>query len=93
TQILTWVLIGGFSAWGGIVRYIIDVQEKQRSWNLFDILSQVIISGFTGLLGGLLGFENAKSYYFTLAIAGLCGTMGNTALNYIRKRFLSNPIR
>ncbi|MFB9156275.1 phage holin family protein [Chromobacterium violaceum] len=78
-QIFTWALIGGFSAWGGVVRYIIDVQGRQKKWNIFGVFSQVIVSGFTGLLGGLLGFESERSYYITLAIAGLFGAMGNTA--------------
>lgn len=88
-QIFTWALIGGFSAWGGVVRYIIDVQGRQKKWNIFGVFSQVIVSGFTGLLGGLLGFESERSYYITLAIAGLFGAMGNTALSYIWQKILS----
>ncbi|OQS11923.1 holin [Chromobacterium violaceum] len=88
-QIFTWALIGGFSAWGGVVRYIIDVQGRQKKWNIFGVFSQVIVSGFTGLLGGLLGFESERSYYITLAIAGLFGAMGNTALSYIWQKIIS----
>ncbi|AUH51662.1 holin [Chromobacterium sp. ATCC 53434] len=86
-QVATWVVIGGFSAWGGLVRYIIEVQGKNKAWDIVGLLSQIVVSGFTGLLGGLLSFENGGSHYFTLAIAGLFGTMGSAALAYLWNRF------
>lgn len=28
-QIMTWLTVGVFSTWGGIVRYLLDVREKK----------------------------------------------------------------
>ncbi|CNE17935.1 phage holin family protein [Yersinia nurmii] len=90
TQAITWLIIGIFSAWGGVVRYLMDMQGHRGSWSWMGIISQIIISSFTGLLGGLLSFENGSSHYMTFAIAGLFGTLGSTALSYLWRRFLGS---
>lgn len=55
-----------------------------------DVSSQIVISSFTGLLGGLLSFETGSSSYMTFAIAGLFGSLGSTALHYLWRRFMGN---
>ncbi|ELI7922731.1 MULTISPECIES: phage holin family protein [Yersinia] len=87
SQIVTWLIIGGLSAWGGLVRYLLDMKGKQGVWCWVGLLSQIIISSFTGLLGGLLSFENGVSAYMTFIVAGLFGTLGGTALSYLWQRF------
>jgi hypothetical protein len=87
TQVFTWLIIGCFSAWGGLVRYLMDTQGQPHKWSWMGVISQVIISSFTGLLGGLLSFESNASRYMTFAIAGLFGTLGSTALSYLWRRF------
>jgi uncharacterized membrane protein YeaQ/YmgE (transglycosylase-associated protein family) len=90
TQVITWIIIGVLSVWGGLVRYLIDRQGTRCKWSWMAVISQVIISGFTGLLGGLLSFENGASYYMIFIFSGLFGAMGSTALSYIWRRFF-NP--
>jgi len=85
-NIITWLIIGAFSTWGGLVRYIMDTQNKQTKWSWMGIICQLIVSGFTGLTGGLLSFETGASSYMTFIIAGLFGTMGSTALSYLWQR-------
>lgn len=86
--VLTWMIIGGLSAWGGIVRYLMDMRRNNDTWSWTDILSQVVISCFTGLLGGLIGFESGASHYMTYIISGLCGSLGSTALNWMWRRVM-----
>lgn len=83
---LIWIAICFFSIWGGLVRYLIRAssQEIQLSWLGF--ISQIFISGFTGLLGGLLCLESGASYYMTLFLSGLFGAMGSAGLNFLLKR-------
>ncbi|MGT3355633.1 phage holin family protein [Yersinia enterocolitica] len=88
--VLTWAIIGVLSAWGGLVRYILDTNNEEDEWSWAAVISQVIVSGFTGLIGGLLAFEGGISRYMTFAVAGLFGAMGNTALQYLWHRFFDN---
>ncbi|HEI6849932.1 TPA: phage holin family protein [Yersinia enterocolitica] len=88
--VLTWVIIGVLSAWGGVVRYILNKDKQEDEWSWAAVISQVIVSSFTGLLGGLFSFEGGGSTYMTFAIAGLLGAMGSTALQYIWNRFFGH---
>jgi LydA holin phage, holin superfamily III len=85
--LITWVIIGTFSAWGGLVRYIVDQNNEYEEWSWMGVICQIIVSAFTGLIGGLFSFETGTSRYLTFAVAGLFGAMGNTALKYLWQRF------
>lgn len=87
-QLITWMIIGLVSAWGGVVRYIMDVKNGKVEWRWFGIFFQVIVSAFTGVLGGLLSFEMGSSIYMACAIAGLFGAMGSGAIDLIANRIL-----
>lgn len=41
---ITWVIIGTFSAWGGLVRYIVDQNNEYEEWSWVGVLCQVIVS-------------------------------------------------
>ncbi|MBS0054150.1 phage holin family protein [Yersinia sp. Marseille-Q3913] len=88
--VITWVIIGLLSAWGGLVRYILDKDNEEDEWSWIAVMSQVVVSGFTGLIGGLFSFESGGSRYMTFAIAGLFGAMGSTALQYLWNRFFGH---
>ncbi|WP_429617080.1 phage holin family protein [Serratia sp. 2723] len=82
------MLIGLVSTWGGVVRYIMDVKNDKAEWRWVGVVFQIIVSGFTGILGGLLSFEIGSSIYMTCAIAGLFGAMGSGAIDVIASRIL-----
>ncbi|MFD0706268.1 phage holin family protein [Photorhabdus akhurstii] len=90
TQLIIWLIIGFIAAWGGLVRYLIDMQNKQYKWSWINVFCQLIISCFTGVLGGLLSFESGGSIYMTFAIAGLFGTTGSTGLNWLWRRLITH---
>lgn len=87
-NIITWLIIGAFSTWGGLVRYIMDTQNKQVKWSWMGVICQLVVSGFTGLTGGMLSVESGVSSYTTFIVAGLFGTMGSTALSYLWQRIV-----
>ena len=87
TQAISWLIIGAFSAWGGLVRYLIDRQQTQTMWSWLGVITQLVISSFTGLLGGLLSFESGVSSHMTFIVAGLFGALGRSALAYLWQRF------
>ncbi|MBA4712660.1 holin [Citrobacter sp. wls715] len=82
----SWIYIILFGAWGGFVRYILDVKSGRSGRNLFSALAQIIVSGFTGVLSGLMSQSLGTVFHTTLAISGISGAMGVVALNYYWKK-------
>nr|WP_193395159.1 phage holin family protein [Serratia inhibens] len=94
TQLITWSIIGLVSAWGGLVRYIMDVKNDKAEWRWVGVFFQIVVSGFTGVLGGLLSFEAGSSIYMTCAVAGSFGAMGSGAIDLVVNRiFFRNGVR
>ncbi|WGL96664.1 phage holin family protein [Arsenophonus nasoniae] len=82
-----WLILLLLSAWGGFVRYLIQVKNNEAELGWLNGLGQIIVSGFTGLLGGFLSLEIGLSTYMTFFAAGVCGAMGSVALSYFWQRF------
>lgn len=57
--------------------------------NWFGAMAQVVVSAFTGLLGGLLVFEAGGSNYMSFVVSGLFGMSGSAGLDYLYDRILS----
>ena len=65
---------------------------KKFSWH--EVFSQVVISGFTGFLAGVYGYEQGYSESMTMVFSGLGGAFGGafigrvmeTVCPFIRKR-------
>ncbi len=83
---IMWVVILTIACWGGIVRYIIDTKKRQGIWRWTELLAQIVVSGFTGVIGGLLAHESGASQYMMYAISGVFGSMGSIALSYMWER-------
>ncbi|HEJ7888715.1 TPA: phage holin family protein [Serratia liquefaciens] len=83
---ISWLIMLGFSCWGGLVRYLIDVKQNKASWSWINAIAQIAVSGFTGLLGGLISVESGLSFYMILATSGISGAMGSIALSYFWER-------
>ncbi|MBL9284962.1 holin, partial [Klebsiella pneumoniae] len=47
---------------------------------------QMVVSGFTGVIAGLVSIESGLSIYMILATAGISGAMGSVALTYFWER-------
>jgi len=90
---ISWLIVVGLSAWGGIVRYLMDIKSNKTQWSWAAALAQIAVSSFTCLIGGLVSQETHASQNMTYVCAGLCGAMGSVALTYFWDRFfgVSNP--
>ena len=75
------------AGWGGLVRYLIDIRQNKVAWSWVNALAQMVVSGFTGVIGGLISIESGLSIYMILATAGISGAMGSVALTYFWERF------
>ena len=93
SQIVTWFIIGVFSAWGGVVRHLLSAGGMKIHRRRTSIFSQVIVSAFSGILGGLLVFEAGGSNYMSFIISGLLGSLGGNALDYLYRYFLPDKTK
>ena len=83
---LSWIVVLVLACWGGLVRYLIDVKQNKATWSWINALAQIAVSGFTGVIGGLVSVESGLSLYMILAAAGVSGAMGSVALTYFWER-------
>lgn len=83
---VSWLIVLALSCWGGLVRYLIDVKQNKATWSWINALAQIAVSGFTGLIGGLISVESGLSLYMILVTSGISGAMGSVALTYFWER-------
>ncbi len=83
---MSWLVLLIFACWGGLVRYLIDVKQSKATWSWINALAQIVVSGFTDVIGGLISIESGFSIYMILATAGISGAMGSVALTYFWER-------
>lgn len=67
---VSWLIVLALSCWGGLVRYLIDVKQNKATWSWINALAQIAVSGFTGLIGGLISVESGLSLYMILVTSG-----------------------
>lgn len=83
---LSWLILLGIACWGGLARYLIDVKQNKATWSWINALAQIAVSGFTGLIGGLISVESGLSFHMILVTSGISGAMGSVALTYFWER-------
>ncbi|WNJ82078.1 phage holin family protein [Cedecea neteri] len=83
---MSWIVVLVLACWGGLVRYLIDVKQNKATWSWINALAQIAVSGFTGVIGGLVSVESGLSLYMILAASGISGAMGSVALTYFWER-------
>nr|ULG13357.1 hypothetical protein AGR96Xp_00104 [Serratia proteamaculans]ULG13570.1 hypothetical protein 1Ap1_00077 [Serratia proteamaculans]ULG13682.1 hypothetical protein 4p_00101 [Serratia proteamaculans]ULG15133.1 hypothetical protein 163p1_00038 [Serratia proteamaculans]ULG16369.1 hypothetical protein 1129p_00006 [Serratia proteamaculans] len=88
--VFSWLIVGGFSAWGGIVRYLMENKESGEKFSWLEVFKQVVISGFTGFLAGIYGYEQGYSEFITMAFSGLGGALGGHLLDLLWKRLTNS---
>lgn len=88
-RVFSWLIVGVFSAWGGIVRYLIDQKASEKKFLWADFFTQVVISGFTGFLCGIYVYEKGYSELMILAFSGMGGVLGGHLLDVFWKRIAS----
>lgn len=69
------------------MRYVIDLKQSKATWSWVNAILQVVVSGFTGVIGGLVSVESSLSLHMVFAVAGISGSMGSVALTFFWERF------
>ncbi|CAH3932275.1 drug/metabolite transporter (DMT) superfamily permease [Klebsiella pneumoniae] len=83
---ITWLALLIIAGWGGLVRFLMDVKQGKAKWSWINAFAQIVVSAFTGVIGGLISIEGGLSIYMILATAGISGAMGSVALAYFWER-------
>ena len=83
---ITWLALLIIAAWGGLVRFLMDVKQGKAKWSWINALAQIVVSAFAGVIAGLISIESGASIYMILASAGVSGAMGSVALTYFWER-------
>ncbi len=86
-SVFSWLIVGGVSAWGGIARYLMENRASGKKFSCNEVLSQVVISGFTGFLAALYAYEQGYSEFMVMVFSGLGGSLGGRLLDLLWKRF------
>ncbi|WP_350142809.1 phage holin family protein [Klebsiella michiganensis] len=76
------------SLWSGVVTYIIHLLESHEKPSLLLLLFQMVISCFTGFLGGLIALGYQLSLPLTFCSAGIAGTLGIALLRPLQSKLL-----
>ena len=88
-DIIFWLIVACFSVWGGFVRYLMDNASEDSRLSGRAIFKQIVISGFTGMIGGLYSYENKQSIYLVLITVGVSSTLGSSFLRWLWSRIVS----
>lgn len=83
---ITWLALLIIAGWGGLVRFLMDVKQGKAKWSWINAFAQIVVSAFTGVIGGLISIEGGLSIYMILATAGISGAMGSVVLTYFWER-------
>lgn len=78
---LSWLLLILLSLWGGWASFVRKMREGHtRAWNITELVGELVISGFTGIVTAHLcdaaGAPNPLKY----ALVGIAAHMGSRAL-------------
>lgn len=89
-RVFSWLIVGGVSALGGIVRYLMEKKASGKVFSWYEILIQVVISGFTGFLAGVYGYEQGYSEFMIIVFSGFGGVLGGRLLDLLWKKLSSS---
>ncbi|MBU0592432.1 MAG: phage holin family protein [Gammaproteobacteria bacterium] len=79
-----WVF--ALSAWGGVVSFIRKVNAgAARSWNLMELMGELVTSAFAGLITFWLCESAGISPLITACMVGISGHMGSRAIFQFEK--------
>ncbi|WP_425348222.1 phage holin family protein [Yokenella regensburgei] len=65
----------------------VSVESTSEKRTIFE---QIVISCFTGFIGGLYGYENNKSIYIILIIVGVSSTLGSSLIRWLWSQIIKN---
>lgn len=78
---LSWAVLIGLSLWGGVASFVRKMREGHtRAWNITELVGELAISGFTGIVTAHLCDAAGASSPMKYALVGIAAHMGSRAL-------------
>ncbi len=75
----------GLSFWGGVASYVRKIKEGHIRFSFAELVGELFISGFVGVLTFLLCQSAQFNSLLTAAMVGISGHMGSRAIFIIEK--------
>jgi hypothetical protein len=79
-----WAAVAAFGAFGGFAKFLHEVSENRRRFSWAGLICYGVISGFCGMLFGLLAAWNDLGLYPILFSAGVAGGIGWGTLDLLQ---------
>lgn len=84
----TYALIVLISVWGGLINYLGRVR-RGATWQIGELLIELAISSFAGLVIGLIAIACNVSPLMSMALAGLAGHAGGRTVFVLDRLYRS----
>ncbi len=79
--VLSWMLLIGLSLWGGVASFVRKMKDGHaRAWNFTELVGELVIAGFTGVLVANLCDAMGLPVPMKYALVGIMAHMGSRAL-------------
>jgi hypothetical protein len=79
--VLSWALLIGLSLWGGAASFYRKLRDGHaRAFNITELLGELVVSGFTGVLTANLCDSMGWSTSWKYFLVGIASHMGSRAL-------------
>jgi len=79
--LLSWALLIAISFWGGWASFVRKMRDGHpRAWNLTELVGELCVSGFTGIITAHLCDAAGASSPMKYALVGIAAHMGSRAL-------------
>ncbi len=82
---LTFLTVMVLAIWGGLVNYLSKLRNAAKVFSWRELLLELLISAFAGLMIGLMLFSFNVNIYMCLALAGISGHAGGRTMFYLDK--------
>lgn len=91
--VITYVLVAGLAAWGGLVGFYRKVQTgRAHAFNVVELIGELTTSAFAGVITFWLCEAAEIDPLVTAALVGIAGHMGSRAIfqfeNWAERRFI-----
>lgn len=89
---LTFVFAVVLAVWGGLINYLSRVRGSLSTFSWSELVFELVMSAFAGLIIGLIAFAFSVHPYMCLALAGISGHAGARTVFFLDK-FWGNKIK
>lgn len=83
--LITFLLIVVLAVWGGLINYLTRLKKSMGTFNWRELVFEVLVSAFAGLLIGLMAFSFDVHPYMCMALAGISGHAGGRTMFFLDK--------